>query len=157
QTGAQAPQPVGLEALAGGRVRWPLEGESSLLVFLKSDCPTCRLTMPFVDRLDRRLRTRGARTRIAAVIQDPLDDAADFAPELGLALDLASEPEPYPLASAFGVRTVPTLFLVGEDGRVHRTVEGFDRDALEDLRREAGAGAEPLFGPADSVPAFRPG
>ncbi len=155
QPGQPVPAPRPLDRVDGGRLEVP--PPASLLVFVKHDCPTCRLAMPYVDRLRRRMEAAGSGTSVVAVAQDPPDVAARFAHELGLGTTVVSEPEPYPLATAFAVRTVPTLFLVGADGKVEKTLEGFDKEGLEDLLRRTAAGDEPLFAESDRVPDFRPG
>jgi hypothetical protein len=56
-----------------------------------------------------------------------------------------------------GLRSVPTVMLVGTNGLIVRTCEGFKRDELEAMAREIGM-AGPLFTAADAgVPARRPG
>jgi hypothetical protein len=56
-----------------------------------------------------------------------------------------------------GLRTVPTVMLVGTDGLIARTCEGFKRDELEAMARAMGM-VGPLFTEADAgVPARRPG
>ena len=127
------------------------EGEALVLVG-HGDCSTTRLALPFLERLHRR-RTRGT---VVLVLQDDAGTARDLSAERGLSLPIRLEPAPYPLADALHVEAVPTLFLVGRDGRIVRVSEGFDRAALERLAERLGvAGA--LFEPQDPAPAFRPG
>ncbi len=125
----------------------------ALIVLGHSDCPTTRLSLPFVDRLHRR---RPRHVSVVAVLQDTPAAAAALRGEMGLDLPIVLEEEPYPVASALRLRTVPTLFVVGTDGRIARAAEGFRRDHLEAITREIGAEA-PLFTPADAGPAHRPG
>ena len=66
------------------------------------------------------------------------------------------ESDPYPVAAEIGLRTVPTVMLVGTSGLITRTCEGFKRDELEAMAREIGM-AGPLFTEADAgLPARRP-
>jgi hypothetical protein len=61
------------------------------------------------------------------------------------------------VAAEIGLRTVPTVMLVGTNGLIARTCEGFKRDELEAIAREIGM-AGPLFTEADAgLPARRPG
>jgi hypothetical protein len=117
------------------------------------DCATTRLTLPFVDRLHR---GKPEAATVVAVLQDDPAAARDLAADLGLALPILLEVDPYPLAAELELRSVPTVFLVGTDGHIRRASEGFRRDDLEALAREIGM-AQPLFTPADAVPARRPG
>jgi len=126
----------------------------ALVVVGHRDCPTSRLALPFVDRIHRR---RAPASSVIAILQDDPESARELVHDLDLTLPVRVEAEPYPLSSELDLRTVPTLMLVGTDGRIARAVEGFRRDELEALARELGV-AGPLFGEADAgVPARRPG
>lgn len=128
------------------------EGEA-LVVIGHRDCATTRLTVPFVDRLHR---LRGPGHEVLLVLQDEPDDARAFADELGLEVPVLIEPHPYPVAAALDLRTVPTLMLVGPDGRISAVSEGFRRDDLESFAARLGASA-PLFTADDTVPPRKPG
>ena len=92
-----------------------------------------------------------------AILQDDADSARELRHDLELALPVLLEKDPYPVAAELGLRSVPTVMLVGTDGRIARTSEGFRRDDLEAMAREIGM-AGPLFTDADAgVPARRPG
>jgi hypothetical protein len=118
------------------------------------DCVTTRMALPFVDRIHRR---RPAKATVMAILQDEADSARELRHDLELALPVLLEADPYPVAAELGLRSVPTVMLVGTDGRIVRTSEGFRRDELEMMAREIGM-AGPLFTDADaSVPARRPG
>ena len=90
------------------------------------------------------------------MLQDEPLAARELQAELDLRVPIRLEPAPYALAADLGVVAVPTLFLVGSDGRILRTTEGFDRAALEALAAHMGSEA-PLFTAHDRAPAFRPG
>ena len=127
--------------------------EAELLVLIgHGDCSTTRLALPFFERLHRR-RTRGAAL---LVLQDEPLAARELQRELGLRVPIRLEPAPYPLAAELGLVAVPTLFLVGRDGRILRASEGFDRGVLESLAERLGVEG-PLFAADDRAPAFRPG
>ncbi len=127
------------------------DGDALVLIGHR-DCSTTRLTIPFFERIHRR-RTRGTAV---LVLQDDAATARELSAELSLSVPIRLEPLPYPLAAALQLEAVPTLFLVGRDGRITRVSEGFDRDALEGLAERMGI-ASALFDPADRAPAFRPG
>jgi hypothetical protein len=118
------------------------------------DCVTTRMTLPFVDRIHRR---RPADGSVLAVLQDAPDSARELRHDLDLALPVLLEQDPFPVAAELGLRSVPTVMLVGTDGLIRRTSEGFRRDDLEAMARELGM-VGPLFTEADAgVPARRPG
>ena len=126
----------------------------ALFVFGHRDCVTTRMALPFVDRIHRR---RPPETSVIAILQDDADSARALRRDLELDLPVWLEADPYPVAAEIGLRSVPTLMLVGTNGLIARTCEGFKRDELEAMAREIGM-AGPLFTEADaSVPARRPG
>jgi hypothetical protein len=126
----------------------------ALIVVGHRDCATTRLALPFVDRLHQR---RAPASTVVVVLQDDPDSARELVHDLGLSVPIRLEADPYPLSSELDLRTVPTLMLVGMDGRVRRAVEGFRRDEMDALGRELGVSG-PLFAESDSgVPARRPG
>ena len=126
----------------------------ALIVFGHRECATTRMSLPFVDRIHRR---RPAEASVIAVLQDDRDSARELVQDLDLALPVLLESDPYPVSAELGLRSVPTLMLVGTDGRIARAAEGFRRDELEALAQAVGM-AGPLFTEADAgVPARRPG
>ena len=129
-------------------------GRPALFVFGHRDCVTTRMTLPFVDRIHRR---RPADVSVIAILQDDAESARALRQDLDLDLPMRLEADPYPVAAEIGMRTVPTVMLVGPNGLIARTSEGFRRDELEAMAREIGM-AGPLFTEADAgVPARRPG
>ena len=124
----------------------------ALIVIGHTECGTTRLTLPYLDRLDRQ-RAPGAAVR--AILQDDPASARAFADELGLRLPVLLEPDPYALSAALGLGTVPTIFLVEPDGAIAERSEGFRRDALERLAQRLGVAT--LFTAADAAPPLRPG
>lgn len=124
----------------------------ALLLIGHSDCSTTRETLPFLDRIHRR-RTRGTAT---AILQDEAEAARDLVRELDLALPIRLEADPYALAAAVELVTVPTIFALNAAGEIATVSEGMSRADLESLASHLGAQGA-LFGPEDSVPALRPG
>lgn len=125
----------------------------ALIVLGHSDCKTTRDTLPYVDRIHWR-RAPGAQ--VLVVLQDAEEAARGLVEELGLELPILLEPEPYPLARALGLGTVPTLFATAAGGEIAAVSEGFRRSDLEAFAQRLGA-ARPLFAPDDAAPALRPG
>jgi hypothetical protein len=118
------------------------------------DCVTTRMTLPFVDRIHRR---RPADASVIVILQDEPDSARELRRDLDLALPVLVEADPFPVAAELGMRSVPTVFLVGTDGHIVRTSEGFRREDLEAMAQAIGM-VGPLFTEADAgVPARRPG
>lgn len=126
----------------------------ALFVFGHRDCVTTRMTLPFVDRIHRR---RPPDTSVIAILQDDAESARELRHDLELDLPMRLEADPYPVTAELGLRSAPTVMLVGKDGLIARTCEGFKRDELEAMARAMGM-VGPLFTEADAgVPARRPG
>ncbi len=168
--GSMNPEPLALGAQAPrfalrdleGRTRRPLDeaaGRPVLLVFVKDDCPTCRFAMPFLERLHAALEYAGVR--VYGIAQDDRDRAAAFARETGARFPILIDGGPLEVSRAFGLQTVPSLFLVGGDGRVERYQPGFHRKNYESIAAElaAGAGSQApeIFRPGEPIPEVRPG
>ncbi len=67
----------------------------------------------------------------------------------------------YPASNAYGLTTVPTVFLIDTDGTVRVVCMGFEKKGLEDIaaflaeRRKIVPAA--LFRPDEKIPAHKPG
>lgn len=141
--GSKAPSEALLDtALPLGRV---------LLVFFKIGCPTCQLTLPFLERL-----YQSGRLPVYGVSQDEAGDTREFAKAFRLTfpITLDSADAHYPASTAYGIEIVPSLFLTNADRTIEWTLQGFSRKALEDLGT---AFDSPVFRPGDRVPEFKPG
>jgi peroxiredoxin len=147
--------------------RLPLAGDSSrpddgagprLLVFIETDCPTCRLTMPYLNRLASALGE--ARDRLVLISQhghsetERLRDA--YAVTFPVLLDGGLD-----ASRAFDPPSVPALFLVGADGRVERAHVGFHKDDLNAtaglLLTSLGQPSQAIADAHDGAPLSKPG
>jgi hypothetical protein len=130
------------------------EGPTALW-FYKVTCPVCQLAAPIAHSIDR-----AYPGRFTGIGQDPPERLLAF--DRDYHLGFASNPDlpPYPLSNAYGIRVVPTLFLISTEGTVVETVESWDRDGY----RRASDRLADLLGVAPAklgipthVPPFRPG
>jgi hypothetical protein len=98
--------------------------------------------------------------RFVGVGQDPREKLDQFAEELSTSFVAVPDEPPYGLSNAYGVRTVPTLFVL-EDGEVVDVVESWDREgwnrAAALVAERAGTTVEPVSHQGDGLPPFRPG
>jgi peroxiredoxin len=138
------------EALARGPV---------LVAFFKVECPTCQYTFPFVERLYQQFHAQGVQ--ICGISQDDVRDTQRFAKECGVTFPVLIDRHPYQISRAYGLEVVPTVFLIGAEGRVDLVSDGFAKaDLLEIQQRLArvfGVNPAPLFQPRENVPDFKPG
>lgn len=146
---------VALTHLSGSpwRLSDALRSGPVLLAFFKTSCPTCRFTLPYLQRLADRQHPNAPA--ILAVSQDDAAITAKFfqhfSLELPAALDKAWD---FPASTAFHLRSVPTLFLIEPDSTISLACEGFSRADLEALGLRFGGSP---FQPGEQVPEFRPG
>src|SRR5271168_4809675 len=99
--------------------------------FFKVSCPVCQFTFPFLERLHKRYGGDGAT--ILGISQDDARDTKDFAKEFGVTFPMALDEKQkgYPASNAYGLTSVPTIFLVETDGSVKISCMGFDKKDLE--------------------------
>jgi peroxiredoxin len=142
-----------LARLEGGTVSLAslLPSGPILLAFYKVTCPVCQFTLPFLERIHA-----GAVLPIYAISQDDPVDTREFNAEYGLTLPtlLDSEEAGFPASNAYGITHVPTMFLVGIDGRINRVIEGWNRAEIEALGSSVGVR---VIQPGDDVPAWKSG
>lgn len=125
----------------------------ALIALGHAECGTTRLALPDVQRLWTR---RGAGASVVVVVQEDPEGARGIVAELGLELPVRLDETPYALSSDVGLRTVPSFFLVGRDGRVVRATEGYSRDDLEAFADALGVSG-PLYAADEAGPRHRPG
>ena len=148
-------------ALPPGSAAPPIPGVDfgsgpTALFFYKVTCPVCQMAAPKVQGYER-----AYPGRIVGVGQDPAAKLADFGEAFGMSFPYVSDPDPYRLSDAYGIRVVPTTFLVATDGTVRESVESWDRHGLNTVSRElaslTGTEYRPISLEGDGLPAFRPG
>jgi peroxiredoxin len=129
--------------------------------FFKISCPVCQFTFPFLERIYK--RCGGGDVTFVGISQDDARDTKDFAKEFGVTFPilLDEKEKNYAASNAYGLTSVPTIFLIETDGGVKISCMGFDKTDLDSI---AAALAEhkkivraALFRPDESVPAHKPG
>ncbi|MEO7653355.1 MAG: TlpA disulfide reductase family protein [Bryobacteraceae bacterium] len=125
-----------------------------LLTFFKVSCPTCQYTLPFLERVHKKVEPE--QLAMYSISQDDAEATREFNAEFGIEMPalLDLEESQYPASDAFGVTSVPSMFLVEPDGRISWASVGFDKKDL--LRLAARLGVE-IFRPEDYVPEWKAG
>jgi peroxiredoxin len=123
----------------------------ALLAFYKVSCPVCQLTLPYLERIQA-----SGKLPVFAISQNDVADSRDFNRRFGVSMPtlLDAEESGFPVSNAFGISTVPTLFLVAPNGAVDRVIEGWQKKEIEKLGAEAGVNP---FREGDSVPDWKAG
>ena len=89
-----------------------------LLAILQTDCPTCRLITPYLNKL------AGDAAPVTAVSQDPEDATREFVRQMDVRFPVERDPG-FELSKRLGVVTVPTLYVLDEHGPHRASGAGF--------------------------------
>jgi peroxiredoxin len=141
---------------------WRLEGGETalgeiaangpaLLVFFKVTCPVCQFTLPFLERIHA-----AGGLPIFGISQNGAGDTREFIREFGLTFPmlLDAEESGFPASDAFGISSVPSMFLVEAGGTISHVMEGWRKADIEWLGVKAGVR---VFRPSDHVPEWKAG
>lgn len=133
-------------------------GAPALLVFFKTTCVTCDLTLPYINRLRWEYPDGWA---LWAIAQDPVDKATEYARRFGIDYPVLIDAPGYEASLLYDPPATPTVFVLEPNGRVAYSTHGFAKDDLNDISSRIArcVGAEPLvIAPAeDGNPRFKPG
>ena len=105
-----------------------LSHQPALLVFFETDCPTCLLTFPYLNRLAARL----GNTAVIGISQD--DEAATkaFAEQLQIGFPILLD-QAWKVSELYDPVAVPTLFLLDGQGQIVHTQIAFDKAELNTI------------------------
>lgn len=119
-----------------------------LLVFLQTDCPTCQLITPYLNRLVR------DGVAVAGISQDDAAATTEFIKSMNVGFPVEVDVN-LGQSRRYDPMAVPTLLLVDDAGGVIRSETGFDKDGLNAMA--AALGHPPVATPHDGAPATKPG
>ncbi len=136
-----------------------LQRGPAVVAFLKVSCPVCQYTLPFIERMHQAYGND--RVSFLGISQDDARDTHEFWQEYELTFPALLDGEGYPASNAYGLANVPTVLLVGIDGKTKVSGAGFVKKDLEKISAEIaehlGAPAAPVFLPGESIPDYKPG
>jgi len=117
----------------------------ALLAFFKVSCPVCQLTFPYLERIHKT-----GSLAVYGISQNDVGDTSDFAKRYGISFPmlLDSGKTGYAVSNAYGISSVPTIFVVGRDGSIEQVTQGWRKQEM------AALGA---VGPEDRVPEWKAG
>ena len=152
----QAPA-FSLADLNGNSLRYS-GGKPALLVFFETDCPTCRLTFPYLNKLARILKPGSAE--IIGVSQDNEASTREFVRQMEVTFPVVLDGD-WAVTRQYDPLAVPTLFLVDAAGKVALTEIAFDKAELNAIaaRLCEMTGVEPVViaEEFDGAPKSKPG
>ncbi len=128
-----------------------IANKAVLITLFKVDCPVCGFTFPFLQRL-----AKSDNIEVIGISQDDIGATERFRKKAGVTFPtlLDASNRGYPVSTAFGITSVPSLFLVEPGGEISLAGSGFNKRDMEALGRLAGV---PPFEPGEKVPEFRGG
>ncbi|MGI8742754.1 MAG: peroxiredoxin family protein [Bryobacteraceae bacterium] len=128
-----------------------LQKGPAVLAFFKIGCPVCQMTFPYLERL-----ASSGTVQMIGISQDDPKATQGFNERFGVTFPtLVDEAKAgYPVSNGFGIRTVPSIFLVEQDGTISRAFAGFSKRDLQALGDRVGV---PPFAPGEEVVDFRAG
>jgi peroxiredoxin len=141
---------------------WRLEdaaaGGPLLVTFIETDCPTCRLTVPYLKRLSEALGADGHR--VVAVSQDGSRETRALVEAYDVAFPVLLDGELH-VSRSYDPPAVPALFLVGEGGRIEFSEVGFHKEDLnsvaETMLSSLGLPVQTVAELNDGAPLMKPG
>lgn len=130
-----------------------------LLTFFKNTCPTCQLSVPYLEKIYKYYSEKGLT--LWGIEQDHPEQSRQFGKDYRLTFPILPDVKPYPVSNAYGISVVPTVFLVDFSGQVIFTSTAFVKKELSALSEEIGRrlNTAPLtvFAPGDTAPPIKPG
>jgi peroxiredoxin len=146
---------TGKISLSEARRRGPV-----IAAFFKVSCPVCQFTFPYLERIHRAYGDD--KVSIFGVSQNKPDDSRSFAKEYNLTFPIAlDDTSRYPASNAYGLTTVPSIFLISPDGKIEISSVGWDKNDFEELNRRvakaSGKEPVPVFKPGEQVADFKAG
>jgi peroxiredoxin len=157
QIGDQAPE-FFLRGLDGTPQRLAFStNKPALLIFFETDCPTCRLTIPYLNRL---AKEAGPNATVVGISQDSEAATRELAKHTPIDFQVVLDRD-LSVSRTYDPVAVPTLFLIGEGGTVLATEIGFNKASLNAMARTfaEAVGLEPMtIAPEfDGAPQSKPG
>ncbi len=133
-----------------------LSNQPTLLVFFETDCPTCLLTFPYLNKLAARL----GDGVILGVSQDDEAATKEFVNHLQIRFPVLLDRD-WKVSTQYDPVAVPTLFLLDQAGQILHTQIAFDKAELNTITAAlcemTGQESFVLAAPFDGNPATKPG
>jgi peroxiredoxin len=109
----------------------PDERKSVLVVFFRRESGTCRLLLPFVERLHRRAHPRASE--ILGISLDNQRDTLEFSEDYCFTFPIVIESSGLETVQDYRVESVPTLIRLDEELIAREVLVGWSRLGFENL------------------------
>ena len=132
--------------------------EPLLLAFFRVKCATCDVAYPYINRLKEAFPDGW---QLWSVCQDDAERAAEYAGRFVLDHPVLLDGAELEVSRLYDPPSTPALYLIGRDGRIECTSEGFAKDDLNEIGRRiadlTGGEAAEVAPSDDGNPALKPG
>jgi peroxiredoxin len=156
QTNKNAPD-FKLPQIGGGESHFYGADKLAFLVFYKFSCPTCQLTLPFLQKI---YDAYGDALYFVAIAQDGPNDTKQFLKDYKITIPTLMDMSPYPVSSTYKLENVPSLFLVDQNHKILYSGDGFVKQEIlnlaDILAEKTGRPQIDVFGNIP-VPEIKPG
>ena len=123
------------------------KGKVVVLDFWATWCGPCQMSLPHTTKVAKQYADKGV-TVLAVNVWDKPDAFHAWLPKhpeygpLHFAIDPSASQEKGIATGLYGVSGIPTQYIIGKDGRIVKSIVGYDdgSTALEDALKAAGAG-----------------
>ncbi len=107
-----------------------------ILVFFATWCPSCREELPLIDALAPEFKTRNIDIIFIGYQEGPKELEA-FLRRIGVKNLTAGADVSGEIGERYGLRALPTLFVIAADGTIRESLVGESEDIQSYLRRAA--------------------
>ena len=136
---------------------YDIPAETSVLIFYKFSCGTCRFTFPYLQKI---YDAYGDVLNFAAIAEDSREATEKFRQDLRISIPTLLESPPYPVSAVYQLETVPSIFIVDKSHTIRFATYSFVKQDLlnlaDILAEKTGLSQIELFGD-EEVPEIKPG
>lgn len=126
------------------------------IIVWRKDCPTCRMTLPFVERLHKAYKGG----RVIGISQDTQEELNKYLEENKLTFRNYADAS-LRIRRFLSADIVPAYWLIGRDGKTLMSGVGWDTYKIEESAKYFSSQCSTPYAPivtiADKVPFFKPG
>lgn len=100
--------------------------------FWASWCPPCLKSFPYMNQLHQQFSAQGLKI-IAVNLDEQREDADHFTRETPHAFSVAFDNQNRDCAGVFGVKAMPSSYLIDKKGRIRQAFMGFKSEEVEQV------------------------